>query len=97
MLQALVVIVIVAVAVLVGQSYPIAGGLVAMFPIKMFGYAAVSSAENAAPAVWGLLVGSLGSVACAVAMWATLSYGMPIALGSGLAAWSLVALVSQVS
>ena len=38
MLQALVVIAIVAVAVLVGQSYPIAG---VMFPIKMFGYAAV--------------------------------------------------------
>ena len=92
MLQALVVV-IVAIAVLVGQSYPILGGLIAMFPIMMFGYAAVSSPENAAGAIWGLLVGSLGSLACAAAMWFTLRYGMPIALGFGLAAWSLVALI----
>jgi hypothetical protein len=95
MLHAIVVIVTVGVAILVGQTYPMLGGLIAVFPIKMFVYAAASSSENAAGAIWGLLVGSFGSVACAAAMWFTLRYGMPIALGSGLAAWSLVALIGH--
>jgi len=95
MVQGLFVIIIVAVAILVGQSYPMLGGLIATFPIKMFAYAATSNPEAAAEGIWGLFVGSLGSVACASAMWFTVRYGMPVALGAGVAAWSAIALIGR--
>ena len=71
MLQGMGVIAIVVVAVRVGHTYPMLGGLIAMFPLKMFAYAAASTPDAATEGVWGLFIGSLSSVACVAAMWVT--------------------------
>ena len=95
MVQGFIVITIVAVAILVGQSYPMLGGLIAMFPVKMFTYAFAANPDGAIEGMRGLFVGSLASTACATAMWFTVNYGMPTALGAGLAAWSIIALIGR--
>ena len=95
MLNGIIVVLIVVVAIVVGQSYPMLGGLIAMFPTKMFAYAAASNPENAVEGVRGLLIGSIASTTCAISMWFTIHYGMPIALGTGIAAWTLIALIGR--
>jgi hypothetical protein len=97
MVQGLLVVAVVAAAIFIGQTYPMLGALVAMFPTKMFAYALASDPETATEGIRGLFVGSLGSVACAAAMWFTVRYGMPIALGSGLAAWAAIAAIGKFS
>jgi hypothetical protein len=60
------------------------GCLNAMFPLKMI--ASALAATQCMSVDVGLLLGSLGSVACATAMWVTLRHGTPVAIGSDLPA-----------
>jgi hypothetical protein len=93
--QAVIVIAIVAVAVIVGQAYPLLGALIATFPTKIFAYALASDPTNGTEAFRGLMIGSLASAACTAAMWYSLAYGLPAALGAGLAAWSAIVLIGK--
>jgi hypothetical protein len=93
--QAIIVIAIVAIAVLVGQAYPMLGALIATFPTKIFAYALASDATSSAEGLRGLMIGSLASAACTMAMWLSIQWGLPAALGAGLAAWSAVALIGK--
>jgi len=91
MVQALIAMAIIGIAVFLGQSNPVLGGLIAMFPVKMFIYVLASNPGNAPDGLWGVLIGSLASTVCAVAMWLTIKLGTPIALGVGLLSWSIIA------
>lgn len=66
-----------------------------MLPVKMFTYLLASDPGRAADGMWGLLVGSFASTACAVAMWLTIKLGMPLSLLIGLLSWSAVAFLGQ--
>jgi hypothetical protein len=97
MVQAFLVIAVIAIAVLVGQSYPMLGALIAMFPTKIFAYSLAMSPDRAAEGVWGLLIGSLASVGCTATMWFSIRFGVPIALAAGLLAWALLALIGRLA
>lgn len=89
MIQAVLVVVVVALAIFVGQYYPVLGGLIATFPIKIFAYAIGGTATEVA--IWGLVVGSVASSFCALAIWFSLRAGLWPALLIGLAVWLVVA------
>jgi hypothetical protein len=95
MVQALIAMAIIGIAVFLGQSNPVLGGLIAMFPVKMFTYVLASDPGRAPEGMWGVLIGSSASTACAVVMWLTIKLGTPISLCAGLLSWSIIAFLGR--
>lgn len=94
MMNIIIVLVTITAALLIGQVYPLLGGLIATFPIKIVGYA-FGSSQNVEFDIKGLLLGSIASLVFVIVMQLTIGYGIYRAIAIGLVAWGLVALVGS--
>ena len=91
--NAIIVLLVMAVALIVGQYYPFVGGLIATLPVKIIGYMVGAPSADMGKALMGLIIGSAGSMLCAFAALFAFVYDfkLVVIVVFALAVWSAVA------